>query len=136
MTDYNQIEKQFIHQELQQHAQYLSKLLAKDITKRKLIESGHLSGEFVCQQQFIVADTSLTLKFPNYGRFIEIAYHKKRRIKTQKDISNPFKRKTKKKNTRWYTHNVFGAQNRLMGRLMYGLTDIIRNEIIESLKNK
>ena len=134
--DYNNIEKEFIRRELQEHARYLSKLMSEDIGRKKLIQSGLLSGEFVTTKQFTVTDTQLSVKFPNYGRFIEIAYHKKRRIKSQKDLTNPFKRKTKKKNTRWYTHNIFGAQNRLIGRLMYGLSDIICEQIIQDLKKK
>jgi len=135
MSDYNAIEKQYIKEQLEEHAKYLAELFQRDISNLKLIETGTLSGKFNSVANFKEYESAgshhLELKFTDYGRFIEIAFHKK--IKTQRDIENPFKRKTKKKNTRWYSHNLFGAQNRLIGRLMYGLSEIEIQRIKEAL---
>jgi hypothetical protein len=135
MTNYTDIEKQFIREQLLEHAKYLKQLFTEDIAQKKLIESGQLAGTFVSTGNFKEYENldnhHLELKFTDYGRFIEIAFHKK--ILTTKDIQNPFVKPKKKKNTKWYTHNVYGAQNRLIGRLMYGLTDIERERIKNSL---
>jgi len=124
--NYNEIEHQYIKEQLELHAKYLAELFREDISQKKLFETGSLSGTFATTSNFkeyeSLGNHHLELKFTDYGRFIEIAFHKK--IKTQKDIENPFAKKPKNKNTNWYSPNVYGSQNRLIGRLMYGLSDI------------
>ena len=138
---YTQVEKVFINRELEEHAKYLAELYERDIIKQKLIKSELLKNLFVTVAPHNIFESSgihhLQVKFPDYGRFIEIAYHKKRKkIKTEKDVVNPFIRKKKKKRVAWYTKNTFGAQNRLIGRLMYGFSDIIKEEIIREMEQK
>ena len=38
-----------------------------------------------------------------------------------------------KKNAKWYARNVYGAQNKLIGKLMWGLSDIEREKIKNQL---
>ena len=85
----------------------------------------------------------LSASFPDHGRFIEIQQKIKKKIKTQSlDISAALwgltdaKKKKPSKNTQWYTKNVYGAQNRLIGRLMYGFTDIERERLTKILNRE
>jgi len=79
----------------------------------------------------------LSIKFPDYGRFIEIQKHK-HRIKTESRSSNEAKwrKKQKKKDTSWYSRNAYGALNKLIGNLMYGYSDEVMERLKEELKNK
>jgi hypothetical protein len=129
MADYNAIENQFIKEQLEKHAKFLNELYTKDIVFKNLIKDRDLIDASANTSNYKIYESGgnhhhLELKFPDHGRLIEIAFHKK--IKTQKDIVNPFvlKKKVKKKNTNWYSRNTYGALNRLIGRLMWGLSDI------------
>ncbi len=137
MNQYDQIETLCIKEELHQHADHLSDLFVEDIEKNKLIKHSWLLDTFTASNPFTISESNgqiiLSVKFPDYGRFIEIQQRKKIKIETQKDNAAKWgvKKKTKKKNTSWYTRNVYGSQNLLIGKLMYGLSDIER----ERLKN-
>ena len=137
MSGYTDIEKLFIQEELDQHAEYLSDLFVEDIEKNKLIKHSWLLDTFTSGNPFTISyrgnQVILSVKFPDYGRFIEIQQRKPIKTETQKGNASKWgtKKKAKKKNTSWYTRNVYGSQNLLIGRLMYGLSDIER----ERLKN-
>jgi len=137
MKDYDDIEKEFIKQQLEKHADYLAELYSKDIAKKNLKKTGKLETTFASSAKFKIQGESLMVSFPNYGRFIEINFHKKKKkISTQKNSRSPFKKQQKQKNTNWYTRNSYGALNRLEGRLMFGLSEKIREKIINDLKLK
>jgi len=81
----------------------------------------------------------LELTFLSYGRAIEIAYHKKRskntskflREQTNKSLWGVKSKSKSKKDTRWYSKNVYGSLNRLIGKLMYEYDDVA----LERMKN-
>lgn len=143
MNSYDEIEERFIKEELDKHAEYLSDLQVDAINDKHIIDSGGLLNAFQSGKPYQVQEKNgaivLSSKFPNYGRFIEIQANRK--IKTNKPDTNALlwgvkQRKKKSKNVYWYTRNVYGAQNRLMGTLLYGLSDKIRNQIISQMKNE
>ena len=140
-----QIEQHWIAEKLDEHGEYLTDLFIEAIQQKDIINSGELLDYFDSGSKWKVANIAGTgmLSFPffNYGRFVEIQSIKRRKIKTETPDTNAAiwgiktkKKKSRTKNAQWYTKNVYGAQNRLIGRIMYGLSDIERNRIIETLK--
>jgi len=137
------IEQEFIELELDEHYAYLADLFIDDINNKKLIKSekllNHFENENVSEINKGSYGTTLKIKFPNYGRFIEI--QSKKKIKSNNIDTNALlwgvkeAKSKKKKNTDWYTKNVYGAQGRLIGRIMYGFSDIVRQQILKSLTN-
>jgi len=143
MNSYDEIEEQFIREELDKHAEYLSDLFVDAIENKDIIDSGALLNAFQGGNPFKIVEKNgaivLSSKFPNHGRFIEI--QSKRKFKTNNPDTNALlwgvkQRKKKSKNVDWYTRNVYGAQNRLMGTLLYGLSDTVRNQIIMQMKKR
>ena len=52
MKDYTNIEHQFIKEQLEAHAKYLAELFREDISQKKLVETGKLSGMFLTASNF------------------------------------------------------------------------------------
>jgi len=145
-----QIQDEFINETLWEYSEYLFDLLVDSIQDKNLINTGYLLNYLQSNNIFNIYERGahfLEIKFPDYGRLMEINYHK--RIQTQKDIVNPLrvnttakwkkeksKNKQKHKNTQWYTRNVYGSFNYLLGKLMYGLSDEIRESLIEKIKGR
>jgi len=142
MKDY-EINDQYIQDVLYQFGDYQMDKLQENIERLKLIDEGVLL-DGISFKVYESGANFLVFEFPLYGRFIEIQYHKKR-IQSQKDKQNPLvKEKWKRekerlkyraKNTQWYTKQLYGSFNWLIGKLMYGLSDQVRNKIINSLQN-
>jgi len=134
---YNALEIEFIEIELDDHVQYLTDLMEEDIIRKGLIKHGHLLNAIRGDIATITKrgnSVVLSLKFPDYGRFIEIQKHKKRiRTESTKGNSAKWSKKQKKKDTGWYSRNAYGSLNRLIGRLMYGFSEEIKKNIKESL---
>ena len=126
MSDQTEKIKQlFIEETLNQHSEELTDLFVDSINRKNLIASEHLLKTFQGDPWKVYSNGStsiLSLKFANYGRFIEI--NRKKKIKTESRTANGKKFTKKRKNTSWYTRNVYGSQNLLIGRLMWGLSDI------------
>lgn len=142
MDKYSDIEALFIKEELDKHSEYLSDLFVDDIGRKKLVDSGKLLSVFTNANPFKISQNSneitLSLKFPTYGRFIEIQQRKPIQIETSKENAAKWKgkQKPKRKKTDWYTRNVYGSQNLLIGRLMYGLGDIEMKRLKGILEGK
>jgi hypothetical protein len=129
----------FIHEELDLFGEYLVDLFTDTIEVKNLIDSGDLLDSL----QYVVTvrggEVCLSLRFEDHGRYIEINYFKKRKsiweiVDTRKamwGIKSKSSKNKKKKDTRWYTKNVYGSLNRLIGRIGSGATD----EYMTSLKN-
>jgi hypothetical protein len=140
---YSELELLFIKEQLYVHSEELTDLFVADIERKNLFKSGDLLSVFESGSPYKVWNSSgsvvLSMKFPDYGRFIEINFHKKLRTENNKDNAKKWgakekekaKANSKRKNTDWYTRNVYGSQNLLIGRLMWGLGDIE----IQRLKN-
>lgn len=104
---------------MEEHADYLKKLWQESIEELNLKITDQLLNTFV-----------LIFSFVDYGRFIEINFHKStklRRAKPRKKkdgtYTDPDKKRLRKKDTRFYAHNAYGSINRLAGRMLYGLTE-------------
>jgi|GEM_PF-2510856 hypothetical protein len=158
MTDKEYIEFQFVLTTLKKFGLNLKNIFVNDIKQKDLVSKGKNQGAHLSDRiSFEVKRAGqnggeLLFYFPDYGRFIEIQYFKKS-INSQaafsrsntgigKSMSNyqvmtqsksNFQSMIRKKDTRWYTRNVMGNLNQLIGELMFGLTDAVEKEMISKL---
>jgi len=141
---YNEIELLFIREILDQHGEYLFDLLSEGIESKALIKEGVLLDSLHYKVSMRGNNPVLSYYFVSHGRFIEIRYFKKsqntrqwKTVNTEKELwkirskEDRLSRKKKKKDTNWYTRNVYGSQNRLIGRIGSEFT----TEEITRLKN-
>lgn len=115
----------FIEEELSQHGEWLCDVLSEAIEKRKLIESGELQGSVNYSSFKSGENPGLRVSFVKYGRFLDIEGYKKKKhtVDTNREIWGIRQNRVRKKNTQWYARNMYGGLNRLISRIMYGLTD-------------
>lgn len=125
------IEFLFQDEVLSQHGEYLVDLLQEEIERKGLIDKEILVNSLDYETSSVQNGRYkwLQITFPDYGRYIEIGKHKRKRqskfdTNTNKDIwgirENSMKRN---KNTDWYSKNAYKSINRLLGVLMYEFTD-------------
>jgi hypothetical protein len=134
MSEQDYLEFRFVQASLKKYGFELKNLMEKDIDDKDLIQSTNLqTGISFEVKRAGYAGGVLKFTFPSYGRFIEIHYFKKRNnsiSSLRNDATNTIwgirKKSRAKKDTRWYTHNVFGLLNELIGELMYGFTESVR----------
>lgn len=145
---FSEIELAFIDEQLAHHGVYLRDLLMTAIKKRYLIKSRQLVGGIAWSRKH-KSNPELEFWFPDYGRFIEINYHKKVRSSNTKQwtenlenanrsilgIRENKKSKKRKKDTRWYAGTAYGAMNELIGRIMYGYSDIELERLKQMILN-
>ncbi len=121
-------ENLFIKEILDQHGEYISDLLSGTIESKNLIKTEELlSGIYYTVKKGIRDSWILSFSFPVYGRFIEISFHKSRTLKkwarfnSNRELFRARSREDikpkKHKDTRWYTRNVYGSMNTLIGRI-------------------
>lgn len=133
---FSQLELEFIKEVLDQHGEYLSDLLTDAIGEKKLIKEGFLVDDVRFRVTNYGINPVLQVSFTDYGRFIEINYHKKslntmtwRQSHTEAKAAiwgrktEKLRKNRRKKDTRWYAKNVYGSINRLIGILMYEFTE-------------
>ena len=130
----------FILKELQAHGKFVQNEFNRSLWGKKVRKTGELQ-----QGIAFAVDTSkpaLTASFENYGRFIEIAFHKKGNGRLSSEEarrlawrSGPGARAPKKKkNTTWYAHNLYGSLNRLIGHLGWGYSEEVMALMKEELE--
>ena len=129
---YNKLELLFIEEILDRHGEYVVDLFAHDIVKKKLRRSEDLLDSLNYKVTKYGIDPVLLISFLSYGRAIEINWHKRSKNSQKWALANtnsavwgikqnrPRKRK---KNTKWYTHNYYGAINRLLSQLSTEFTN-------------
>ena len=144
---FSDIELEWIGERLYQHGRYLSILLGKSIEDKKLIKQRELLGSLNFKVDNYGINPVLHINFRSYGRAIEINYFKNKSQNTISKFSLPNtnsliwgihdKKSNKRKDTRWYSHTAYGSLNRLLGIIMYELSEneIIRIKNILELKN-
>jgi hypothetical protein len=144
MTSSDEIEFTFVIETLRRFGLRLQFIFMGDISAKSLVKTGNLKGGIKAEvNKSGEVGGELRFSFPDYGRFIEINYHKgsdngfrafgSKNRGTLKS-KNKFKSKTAhKKDTRWYAKNAYGYLNSLIGELMFGFTDEVREEIRDVL---
>lgn len=135
MPSEQEIKNLFIREELDIHGEYLVDILIETIEKKGLIDTEQLLQNLEYSVINNPYGYKLEFSFYSYGRAIEIQQHKRRsgsfseNVNTNAAVWGITSRK-KKKNTQWYSRNVYGSLNRLIGRIMYGLSDETRKRLI------
>lgn len=121
---------EFLFQEevLSQHGEFLADLLQDTLEEKNIIYEGDLHDVLDYDTFKRGQQRGLSLSFFDYGRFIEIRKHKrasKMDVNTNRDIwgikENSMRKKPK--DTDWYSKNVYGSLNRLIGVLMNEFSD-------------
>lgn len=150
MNEDEYIEFQFVITTLKKFGLTLRNILISDIKQKDLVSKGKSKGAHLSDRiSFDVKRVGpnggeLLFYFPDYGRFMEIQYYKRSanyrgglgrltNWQAMTQTKRGFQSMKKKKDTRWYTRNVMGNLNQLIGELMYGLTDAVKNEMISKL---
>lgn len=142
-TESGELKLLFIEEELSQHGEWLCDRFMDALERQKLKETGDL-GDSVNYESFMDGDDpGLRVSFFSYGRAFEIAGSRGRNknkwtVNANRDVWGIKHNRKGKKNTRWYARNMYGGLNRLISKIMYGLTDaeIARLKgIIEGKKN-
>ena len=128
-SNFDQEQLEFIKETLDLHGEFLCELLHESIIKKKMVKSGELQDYFSSNEVYKVTNSGspkLSLVFPSYGRLAEIGYFRSRNtnsLLSGKRNNSVWglkeSKKKKKKDTRFYSKNVYGSLNRLIGILMY-----------------
>jgi hypothetical protein len=147
---FDEVEMMFIEEELSLHGEFLSDLFVESIENMRLRKTDELIDNISFHTSISKGNKpKLTFSFPSHGRLIEVNYFKKAQrsifeaIDTDKvvwGLNHAKKARKKKKDTRWYTRNVYGSINRLLSRLAtnYSEAEIARLKLIierTSLRN-
>lgn len=137
MKELSEVEKLFVMEVLDTHGEYVVNLLHDVIIERSqskdevLIKTAQLIESLHYKVDRQGSDYVLSVSFMSYGRAVEIAFFKSRRLRRDaKSAKNDAKnlRRAKQKDTRFYAKNVYGSINRLLGRMSseYGDAEIAR----------
>lgn len=126
----------FIEEELSQFGEELCDALSDAITKQKLIESGSLLDSLNYSSFKEGNNPGQRMSFYSYGRCVDMAGYKRNKIQvdTNREVWS-IRSNTNKKN-RWYARNMYGGLNRLISRVMYGLSDYEIERLKGILENR
>lgn len=129
-----------IEEQLSIFGNELQEELIDIINNRKLVNSGRLRNSFSFDVNTDKDKSVLKFKFKDYGRFVDIQGYSRDKtvVNTNRDLWGIRENNGKKRRKRWYASNMYGGLNRLIGRVMYGLSDqeITRlKKILENRKN-
>lgn len=132
---FNDLEDYFIRHILEEHGEFLIDKFEEAIDEKGLIDTEVLMDSLNYHVQMRGADYLLQLSFVSYGRAIEVAYHKSKRLRKETSRQAFFKsdkfRKAKRKDTRWYSKIAYGTLNHLLYRMGSAYTE----EMKQYLKN-
>jgi len=129
---FNDIELLFIERNLELHGEHLCDLLREQIKNKRLLKSEDLLNSIDFSVSKYGINPVLLVNFISYGRAIEINWHKKS-INTSiflKPNTNTMlwgmrenRKRTRKKDTRWYAKTAYGTINRLLSVLSSEFSD-------------
>jgi hypothetical protein len=126
----------FIEEELSQFGEELCDALSDALIKQKLIESGSLLDSLNYSSFKEGKNPGQRMSFYSYGRCVDMAGYKRNKIQvdTNREVWG-IRSNTNKKN-RWYARNMYGGLNRLISRVMYGLSDYEIERLKGILENR
>ena len=123
---YSELELLFIERNLELHGEWVCDLLREQIEQKHLIKSEDLLDSIKFEVSKYGIDPVLLISFFSYGRAIEINWFKK--TQNTRIFSKPNtnvmlwgmrenRKRTRKKDTRWYAKTVYGSINHLLSVL-------------------
>ena len=140
---YGDVELLFIERTLELHGEHLCDLLKGKIESKHLIKDSDLLNSIDFSVSKYGIDPVLLVNFISYGRFIEIAWHKKSLNSGlwSKPNTNVMlwgmkdnQKRTKKKDTRWYAKTAYGTINNLISSLSSGFSEEEKNRLKQILE--
>lgn len=137
MDDINEKELNFlfIQEELDQHGEWLCDVFIEAIEKQRHIVTGDLEDSINYRVKKSKDNNVLNVQFISYGRAFEIAANRRKQknrksINTNSLIWGIKENRKKSTNSRWYAKNMYGGLNRLIGHVMYGMSEEERKRLI------
>lgn len=99
--------------------------LAEVIARRKLKKTGKLLQSLSHENFFFNKNPGLRVSFESYGRYVDVQGYSRLKgpVNTNRELWGIKENSLKKKRKRWYASNMYGGLNRLIGWVMYGLSD-------------
>jgi hypothetical protein len=142
-TDDKELKLLFIGEELSQHGEWLCDAFTQAIEEHGLILTQDLHDSINYSTFNKNGNPGLKINFLSYGRTFEINGYKRRReekghkVDTNRDVwGMKLNRHQEKKNTQWYARNMYGGLNRLISRVMYGLSDMEITRLKSIIENR
>lgn len=140
----SELKDKFVQVILSDYGIWLRSQLDMHIVEKNLIREMKLKGSLDTKVSKVGGNWRLELFFTTYGRVIEINFHKKKAgtreiikqlygVKSRNDILAA-RAKRDKKDTRWYSHTVYGSLNTLYGHLSYSFTEEMKNKLVTIIK--
>lgn len=133
MKEWNEVESLFVREIVSEHGTYIVDLLADTIeelnqkrgNRNALINTGELIDSLNWDVKKISNGYVLEISFLGYGRAVEIQYFKSKQLRRDTSAKTEAKnlRRASKKDTRFYSKNVYGSINRLLGRVSSEYSD-------------
>jgi len=123
MNSSDDIKLLFIQEELSKFGEELCDALSDAIYKQKLIDSGSLLDSLNYSSFMEGKNPGQRVSFFSYGRCVDMSGYKKNKTKVNTNREVWGIRENSKKKNRWYARNMYGGLNRLIGRVMYGLSE-------------
>ena len=139
---FDEVQLLFIERSLKLHGEMITDLLRGQIEQKHLIKNEDLLDSIDFQVSKYGIDPVLLISFFAYGRFIEINWFK-RSQNSRKLIANSNRRqwsmrenrkRTKKKDTRWYAKTAYGSVNHLISVLSNDFSDSERDYLKQLLE--
>lgn len=141
MKQFDEVELLFIRETLDQHGEYLVDILYDAIVEKNLRVSDALLESLAYSVETKGGNPTLLVSFLTYGRALDANYYKKKQssvweTNTNRDVwgikeNRPRKNK---KNTQFYSKNVYGSINRLVSILSNEYTDAEQQRLKNILK--
>ncbi len=128
----------FIKEILEEHGQFLHGLFVDSLKEKSIEDTGTLMNSISYKIKRRGNNFVLNFTFPGYGRALEIKYYKSKNsqkiptintnrllwnIRSKNDMDSAKiqrKKNNAKRDLRWYSKNLYGSQNRLIGHLGSG----------------
>ena len=139
---FDEVQLLFIERSLELHGEMITDLLREQIQQKHLIKSEDLLDSIDFQVSKYGIDPVLLISFFAYGRFIEINWFKRSQNSRQL-IANSNRlqwsmrenrKRTKKKDTRWYAKTAYGSINHLIAVLSNDFSDSERDYLKQLLE--
>ena len=140
---YDEVQLLFIERALESHGELICDLLHKQISDKNLIKSEDLLNSIDFSVSKYGIDPVLLITFLSYGRAIEINWFKKSQNTRQfsKPNTNVMlwglrenRKRTRKKDTRWYAKTVYGSVNHLLSVLSTDFSEEEKNRMKQILE--
>jgi len=141
---FDEVQLLFIERSLELHGEMITDLLREQIDQKHLIKSEDLLDSIDFQVSKYGIDPVLLISFFAYGRFIEINWFKRSQNSRQL-IANSNRmqwsmrenrKRTKKKDTRWYAKTAYGSINHLIALLSNDFSDSERDYLKTILEKR